>query len=123
LPAPLGPAYPVAIDARKKAAASRINLLILLSLDALPCSIAKRERAAVEKGFFGHDGMMLHPIKFPTRNSDALTAKIPVLAEFGRSKADIGHSCYLLWRDAIDPYLPLPRQFCCDAQDGIATTI
>src|SRR5262245_23569915 len=22
-----------------------------------------------------------------------------------------------------DPYLPLPRQFCCDAQDGIATTI
>jgi hypothetical protein len=28
-----------------------------------------------EKGFFGHDGMMLHPIKFPTRNSDALTAK------------------------------------------------
>jgi hypothetical protein len=44
----------------------------------LPCSIAKRERAAVEKGFFGHDGMMLHPIKFPTRNSDALTAKIPV---------------------------------------------
>src|SRR5262245_43851795 len=22
-----------------------------------------------------------------------------------------------------DPYLPLPRQFCCDAQDGITTTI
>jgi hypothetical protein len=23
----------------------------------------------------------------------------------------------------FDPYLPLLRQFCCDAQDGIATTI
>jgi hypothetical protein len=32
----------------------------------VPCSNAKRELAAVEKGFFGHDGTMLHPIKFPT---------------------------------------------------------
>jgi hypothetical protein len=36
----------------------------------------------------------------------------PGMAEFGRywSKADIGHSCYLLWRDAIDPLLKWARR-------------
>src|SRR5947209_6456800 len=68
------PVFPLRLCRIQFSVHTRVNFLILLSLDALPCSIAKRERAAVEKGFFGHDGMMLHPIKFLTRNSDALTA-------------------------------------------------